>query len=135
MHDSRPENLRERTARVAKQTIRQGGFDVDTIRGAISIMCAMNFMVGGPGGMSILAEKLSSSVGYAPTLGLCVGPEVGQAGDSKCSPANFTYSAVVFSSKRVKNTLTPGATRKTFRTRGGTMMLSASGEYMSAEKD
>merc|ERR1719230_1982743 len=71
------ENMRDRTPRVAKQVIRNSGFDVDSIRGAISVMCSVNYAHLGHGGMSILSEKLAASVGYVPTLGLCVGPELG----------------------------------------------------------
>ena len=39
---------------------------MDTVRGALSVMCAANFKMGGHTGMITLAEKLAANVGYAP---------------------------------------------------------------------
>ena len=44
-------NVRERTARVARQIVKRAGFDLDDgargVRGALSFMCAVNYYMGG----------------------------------------------------------------------------------------
>ena len=72
------DGLLERTARVARQVLRNAELDPDSIRGVLSFMCCLNVMTSGHAGMTKLAEKLAAAVGYTPTLGMCVGPETGQ---------------------------------------------------------
>ena len=91
-------DVRDRTARVAKQCVKNAGFDVDTVVGGFSFMCGMNYMLTGDTGMQTLAEKLGDALGWTPTLGMIGGPEFGTMADGKCAVGTYMYSTVVFSS-------------------------------------
>ena len=91
-------DVRDRTARVAKQCVKNAGFDVDTVVGGFSFMCGMNYMLTGDTGMQTLAEKLGDALGWTPTLGMIGGPEFGTMADGKSAVGTYMYSTVVFSS-------------------------------------
>lgn len=90
-------DVRDRTARVAKQVVKNAGFDVDTVVGGFSFMCGMNYFLTGDTGMQTLAEKLGDALGWTPTLGMIGGPEFGAMADGKCAVGTYMYSTVVFS--------------------------------------
>jgi len=100
-------DLRDRTVKVAKQTLRSSKLETEEIRGMLSIMCAINRLMTGDDGMQTLADALGRTVDYVPTLGICGGPELGQCGCSKATSANYMFSSIFFTERRLQATLTP----------------------------
>ena len=120
-------DVKERTARVARHVVRNSGFDVDSVCGAFSFMCGMNYFLSGDDGMQHLAERLSDVLGWVPTLGMCGGPEFGIIEASSCTGVgNYMYSAVVFSNQCVDEkasgvTFVNSAAEEMVRRRGSTV--------------
>ena len=127
-------DVRDRTARVAKQVVKNAGFDVDTVIGGFSFMCGMNYMMTGDTGMQTLAEKLGDALGWTPTLGIIGGPEFGTMATGGCSVGAYMYSTVVFSSVPVGVPFGTG----TFASGATSMQVSKTGTVLHAvseEKD
>ena len=89
----RKDDILERTARVAGQVVKNTGLDLGRIKGCFSYSCGLNIMISGSKGLGKLAERLSDTLGWVPTLGLCGGPEFGiVAPNPKSAVGSCKYS-------------------------------------------
>merc|ERR1719327_1961997 len=100
--DVSPENLRDRTLKLARQMLSSSGFSVADVRGAVVIMCGPGFLLGGSDSVQECSETLSSAVGCAPAIGLCVDGEQGRQANGASSHGFCTFGTVVFTNKRVE---------------------------------
>ena len=115
------DELRDRTAKVARQMLRANGMNQDHVRGAFSVMCALNHLVGGEGAMELLGEKLGEALGWAPTLGIVAGGEYGPITGKGCEAGGAMYSCAVWSAsdQQTKLRRPSGSGSVLLDTRGG----------------
>ena len=111
-------------SRVATQTMRNAGFDLDQVAGCFTFACGLNMIFAGDSGMQVLAEKMAEATGDAPTLGILGAPELGAMGDGITSVGAYMYSALILSTVPVSQpiqgrTFTSGGNSSQFLTKTG----------------
>ena len=70
-------------------------------QGCLSMTCSSSMLISETGAaMAGISEKLGDALGWAPTLSVMGGPELGNMVGTTADWANFTCSAIIFSDQR-----------------------------------
>lgn len=135
MHGS-AKDVELRVAKVAKAVIKNAKIEPNRVSGFFSYSCGTNAMMGGNSGMTRLAENLSDSLGWVPSLAMCGGPEFGnQGGDGyKSFVGSYMFSAIVFSDVPVTEKLEGATFANRAEGMAITMQIGSSGHALGAEE-
>ena len=93
---------------VTKQILRNQSLNAgDQVRGVVSVFCAANRLLAykngadetsGEQGMQAMAERMSETLDWAPSLAILAGPEFGHVGGRAAETANYMHGCSVWTS-------------------------------------